>query len=706
MRFPYRDTLRPRSPVSPCRCIAVGALFVIYSAPLFWPPGPVMPVTPADAEFLERLFPGVPPLWVVVRLAALAVLVMMLAGASPLITRQLFPLVSADPGPSRVRILRPLALVVAVVHALSAPWAFRLGAIGQNAYFLMLLAPALLLAVPSSFPAQWRPLRARRGFPVAALVLLWTVLRLVGDLGSPRIADVTDSFLGIVDMLPFAAQTKNFLVDAGDPHIRGMGAAVLFFHGLPLFQSGVVPLSVPWVQVFQILWIAASAAGVGILARTLIGPKVSMIAVAVFLFAPYTRFVTENPGQFQVGPIYGTAIVLCAVAACRRRSEAALAALGAIAGIAVLFPPIVPVAALFVVLAAWHLRASWRRLWIGYAAALASFAAVVLPAIPNVYLRHGIPPMYLRLDGALTILEPALMSQLPIGSFDLAKSTAVRRPFDIVAAAVIAPFAHPRTPIRLLGDALFDPIGAALLAIGLAVCLRSALRSSLARLLLLFFGAALCPAFVSPVDRLDIIHALVLPVPAALLAATGFDVLRRQLPKGHGRRWAAAVAAAAICVGGSVLFDVVNPQILWESSFGIMFRVLQPEAADRVVVLNYPKGFHRNVESLYTGPITAFAGDRPVGYLEYGGGDFPRAELEAEGKDLLFWSRGVELDLKISDAVCAQWPGASLFEIWDQAHLGRVYAARVSNRGWEPRGSAGVRRTWDCMAARVPQADG
>jgi hypothetical protein len=88
---------------------------------------------------------------------------------------------------------------------------------------------------------------------------------------------------------------------------------------------------------------------------------------------------------------------------------------------------------------------------------------------------------------------------------------------------------------------------------------------------------------------------------------------------------------------------------------------------------------------LFTGPMTAYAGARPVGFLPYAGGPLPDAGLAAEGKDLLFWSPGLERDAAVAAALCAQWPDATLYEIRDEARRSRVHAARIGGAPWEPR---------------------
>ncbi len=674
----------------PIRAVLAALLLLAFALPLFAPPAPVR-VLAADASFLARLYPGVPPLWVAGRLVALALGALLLSGV-PVADRQPFRAAATGPRTGKGA-LRWLALGVALAHAVSALWVTRLGAAGQAAFVLMLGVPALLLAWPLRTPVP--PPRRAALVPVATLILLWTVWRLIGDLYSPRAADVIDTWRVLSDIETYLAQGKNFLVDGLDPDLPGVPATPLFFQGLPLFQSGLVPVSFQCMQVLQILWLGASAVGVAALARTLVGARGMLIAVAVFLFAPYTRFMPLNAGPYVVGPMYSTAIALCAVAACRRRSEAALAALGAVAGLALSYPGVAPTIALYGALTAWHLRRGWRARWLGCAVGLASFAAAGLGTVPYIYTLGGMAAEHLRMQGVFTLLEGVAQGQLPIGgTVDLAVSSVVRRPLDIAVGALLSPFANARIAIRLWGDALFDPLGTVLIAVGVAACLRSARRSPVARFLLVFLAGALAPALLSNVDRPNMTRALVLPVPAALLAAAGFDVLRRQVGGGRGRRWAAAAVAAAICVGGVVLFDIVNPRILGASSLGLMFRAVQGDAAERAVVVNYPKPFSPHVQWLFVDPVARYAGKRPIAVVEDTGREIPPPA--GVTRDLLFWSPGADVDLQLSRGVCAQWPGATLYEIWDESGLARVLAARVGGREWKPADALARWRSSSC----------
>jgi len=336
-------------------------------------------------------------------------------------------------------------------------------------------------------------------------------------------------------------------------------------------------------------------------------------------------------------------------------------------------------------------------MWVGIAVAIALFAAVVVPAVTNV-LRPDQIASHVRWDGSLAVIDAALCGQLPLRDYSAFRGGVPPYPTDIVASALLAPFAHPRVAVLLLGDSLFDALGGALIAIALAACLRTLLVSQTARLLLLLLLAALSPAFVSPVAVVDIVHAVVLPVAAAILAAGGYFVLQQQVPLLQARG-VAGIIAIAIAINGSILFDVINPRILSASSLGIMYRVLRPDEADRVLVLTYPQKFGLITRWLSVGPITAYAGQRPVGYLEYNGREIPADDFAAEHKDLLFWSYGYDLDVAMPEKICRQWPAADLYEIWDEARLGRAYAARVGGASWQPNAPAGTWRRWNCAAS-------
>ena len=675
------------------RHVFVGMLcLLVYGVPLLYPPTSAPPgtVPGPEAWLLQRIFPSVPATWVVVRLIALATAALLLSRKAAVFDAGA-PSPDATPASDRAQpVAGAVAIGIAVTQLCVSPWAGRFGPMGQFLYLSTLFFPALVLTSPARrWPARWAP----DAVLTASVVALWVAMRCMTDVGSARVADVGERWQGWLDILDFVAQRKNLLTDLFDPNVPGVGGVLLFLHGVPWFQLKVLTPTIPLTQLFQFVWLAIGAIGVAALARMGIGARVAPLAAAVFLFAPYTRFFAIFPGPSLAGPLYVTAVALCALVALRRRSESALAALGAAVGIAVTLPTALPVVAFVVAAVAWGLRDAWRDVWRGGVAGLAACATAVVPAFPAV-LSSSWWGRHLPWHGSISVLDATLLGQLPLHMGQPADAMVPWRSVDHVVSALLAPFAHPRISTRLWGDTIFDPLGAALIAIGVAVCVRSLRTSVPARVLLVFFVAALSPAlFVSPVDVVDIAHAVALPVPAALLAAVGFAAIGRA----SGTLGTLAVTLA-VCLGGTLVFDVVNPRILGASSFGIMHGALSSKDADRAIVLAYAKDFVRPTNMLFIGPISAF-GPRPVGYFEYGGGEFP-ADLTGGGKDLLFWSRGYEQDFDTKTSLCRQWPQATFYEIWDPAHVGRVYAARVSDRAWEPQAPIHRWQSAPCPAAR------
>lgn len=684
-------------------------MLLVYALPLFFPPPPVPlgTVTPPDAWLLARIFPGVPASWVAVRLLALTGAALLLSGAargmlpttlggSPWRGRSRSAAPDAAPPATAPPIARASALAFALLHLGAAPLAATLGPVDQIGYLAALAVPPLLLTTPESW-ALLRSRHWRRGAGLSLTVIAaWAGWCLLHDLDSPRVADVVDGWRAWVDLMAFVDQGRNLLVHLLDDGLPGIGGLVCAFHGMTFYQTSALSLSLAHVQMFQIASLAGCAAGIGLLARLMIGAGAAPIAIAVFLFSPYTRFVALAPGPFVAGPAYATAIALAAWAAWRWRSEAALAALGAAVGIGVQYPGVLPTVVCFLALTVWQLRDSWRERWVGIAAGAASCLAVVVPALAEVLKPQDLFS-YHRWDGLVSIIDAGLLGQLPVGIAPPAFAGVTARPWDILVAASLAPFANPRIGVRLMGDAVFDPLGGALLAIGIVACLCVVHRSWLAFVLLAFLGAALGPAYVSPVDVVDIVHAVVLPVPVALVAALGFVTARGALfGAGAVAARATALVTMAVAVGGTILFDVVTPRVLAASAPGIMFQVLRPEDADRALWVSYGPRFFRPTKTLYIGPITAFGGPRPVGYLGWDEAELPAADFAHEGKDLLFWSFGFDWEFTMRETICRQWPAATFYEIHDRARLGRTYAARLGGAPWQPSGADGRWRAWDC----------
>jgi len=677
------------------RLVLGAVLFAIYALPLVWPPATVPWTT--DAGLLGRLYPSVPAAWSAVRLLALAAALAVL-GAAP--AHGPFIACTADRAAAARGGLRLAALGIAVAHLVVAPFASRFGASGQLAYLAALAIPPLLLALPTGTRAPttgaWR-----EWVPPLAVVAAWLALCLVRDVGSPRTMDAVDGWRAVVGVQALIARGGNVLTDLLDPDLPGLGALGMVFLGVPAFQATGVPVTIPAMQIAQTAWLAVAGIGIAALARLLVGPSAAPVAVAAFLFAPYTRFVGMLPGPFVVGPLYVVAIALGVVAVWRRRSEAGLAALGGLAGAALTMPGVIPVAGCLVLIALWCVRRAWRETWVGLACFTASFFAIVIPAATDV-IRPERMGQHFGAHGVASLLDRALLGQLPVGAFSAARASQVPRPLEVVLGALLEPFANPRLSIRLWGDAIFDPLAALLFGLGVIACVRAARREAGARVVLVLLLATLAPAFVSPVDIVDVVHAVAIAVPVALLAAAGFRFVSGALP-GSARSTTAAILVASACaLGGIVLFDVTSPRMLGASATRLAVQATAPADADRTLVLDYPTRYGIDARWLFVGPMTAFGGARPLGYLRWDG-DPPVAELAAEGRTLLFWSPGLEADLGVSATVCRVWPDTTISTFKDAARQSSVLAARIGGPAWQPRLDAATIQRCDARSSATPR---
>ena len=666
------------------RLVLAALLFAAYALPLFWPPASA-PVA-ADAGLLARLYPGVPALWTGLRLLSLAASLALLGGC---LTREPFLSGAAAAAPAAHRVLRLAALAAATALLVAAPFAGGFGPGAQMLYLAALFLPALLLALPSgaraasATPVLTSAATWRDWLTPLAVVAAWLALCIVRDVGSPRTMDVVDGWRAIVAVHAHLARGGNVLADLLDQDLPGLGAHAMAFLGVSLLQATGTAPTIPAMQVMQLAWIALTGIGIAALARSLVDRRAAAVAVAAFLFAPYTRFVGVLPGPFVVGPLYVVAIALCVVAVWRRRSEAALAALGALAGAALTMPGVIPVAGCLTLVALWRVRREWREAWVGLAAFTATFLAVVIPAATNV-IRPERMGQHFGGHGIAALLDQALLGQLPVGTFAAARASQVQRPLEIVLGALLEPFANPRLSIRLWGDAIFDPLTALLFGLGVIACVRAARREAGARLVLVLLLATLAPAFVSPVDIVDIVHAAAISVPVALLAAAGFRQLAGALVVPARVSAAAALVATACAAGGIGLFDVAGPRVLGSSAAGLAVRAVDPADADRALVLDHPTRFGIDARWAFVGPIAALGGERPLGYLRWDGAP-PVADLAADRRTLLLWSPGLESDLGVSATVCRTWPDATLYRFGDAAGGSSVLAARIGGSPWQPR---------------------
>jgi hypothetical protein len=671
---------RRRGPALPLLLVL---LLAGYALPLFAPPGGSLPApAPPDAALLNRLFPGVPVWWVVGRLACWAAVVAFVLRwnpgwpAPPAAAPQRTPEQEAV-SPRRMR----LALGSAILQLAVLPWAPDFGRAAQLLYVAWFaLPPALLMP----WHRTVRGARDRRlWLVVGGIVCGWLLLRVPATWRSPRSADLLDTWIGL-----------RFLAETADPGFNLLTGRVLpgsgSFHfifqgaGLGSMVGGVPPLAV--AQAAQVFWLAWAAVGVGWLGRRLFGHAAAAVSTAAFLFSPFASMMLLAPLPFFFYQLVIVGLLVLVVKVHDDRSLPALATLGALAGITATLHSAALVAGVVFCAALWS---AWRRPRlpaIGVAVAISLFGGAMLTGLSDLRaMASGSFAAYTWGRAQWAGHEMAGFGQISPATSEYVVEGAISEPFDTPVSALLAPFALPRIPMRTLGDTLFDPIGASLSAIGVAACLGALRVSWVARLLLATLFVAILPASVSSQDRIPVIRLAATPVPMALLAGTGWQILRRWLEPARWVTLATAAVATACALGGMVVFDIVNPRILASSSTTLTLQALAhntPPGGAAVLDHRKPKTF-------------------PYWYLDEIIGAIPRpslmvrvydhpnslrrgAETEEPCAELIFWNPGLEEDEHVSRALCEQWPGAALYTLTDAAGGSRAFAARPRGPGWTP----------------------
>ena len=651
------------------------------------------PLPDATKSTVERIFPGVPSWWMALRLVLLG------AGAWLLVRAQSLP--AADtlvgdavgaPSPRRVG-LSIAAGAVALACALGRE---QLSRAGQLAFVVSLLAPAALLLTRVPMRPATSDARRRLRRIEWLVIALWIAWRVPLSLHASRPADLIDTWLGFQYVQETIAMPRNLLVEGFLP---GMSGLYLILQGAPVFGAGGIPLSFVTLQLVCFAWVVATALGVAQLARLWIGDAGALLALCVFLAAPLTLMMPLGPTPYFLGPGVGVAMLLLAEAVVRRKSAAALVALAPLLALSPAVPLALPAAVFAAVRAGWALAAGMRFPRTIFVAAALPLLAAAWVAAPRPAAMGAMVGAYVEKHGEWDGLERALFGQTtPV---DVARAWEKPLPglLDVPLAGLVAPFAVARTPMRGWGDSIFDPLGTALIAVGVALCLRSLLRSARSRWLLLMLGLTLLPGMTSSFDRPSITRMSTILLPASLLAALGAGRLAEFVLPAFRARTLAALAAG-VALGGALLFDVVNPRILAASWLSLAIDAASDRPDGRTLVLDHPATL--DVSWLHTARIAAEVPAPPIEALSIDRiADLTTAlDAASAATHVVFWSPALERDLAIAAALCERWPRAELFRIEDRPRHSHVFAARIGNGAWAPALPAARWVATSCEAAR------
>lgn len=661
-------------------------LLVAYAALLFVPPPAMWPAPPSgDQGVSDRLFPGVPAWWVLARLGCLligtALLVAVLRHTPAGIA---WP--ASDQAAEKTRRawrtrIQWAAVAVALLHAAAGFYADRLGPLGEVVYFAFLAVPALLL-LAAECDCSWNRLRERIGAlgPLLVVPALWLVARVPVAWHSPRAATSVDSWL-MLDRLSDVVTGKQRVLS--DSAIPGLSNAYMMLDGVFLLGEEHLSHLYPWLQGIRFFWTALCAVGIGSLVRRTVSQPAALVGQAVFLFSPIVLMFPFDPQPLYLGPASSVALLLLVLAVRTSGSAAALAAFGAVAGFSGRIPHLFVLTVLLGCAMTWLVLRSRPRPWVAALAAAGSFAAAVIPELPDPETMTQTIDTFARGQGQLLGISRVLLGQdspmLAAASLGAGRAGAI----DVPLGALLAPFAIARTPIRLLGDTLLDPAGTILLALGLALCLRDAVRHRLALVPPLLWLAGAATAVVASGDAVS--HTRLVPAlpPLAWVSAIGFEALRRaSAPAGSGTLLAVVTVAASM-LGGIVIFDGVNPRIVASSWVTIALEAVPRHGPDAgadadVVLVDYDTTF------LHTGKMAAQVPARPLTFLAAGAFEVVVLNGSAPPTRVHLWSPAVEEGGKVSQRLCARWPDTTLYVMQDRAGLSEAWAAAPPGRHWRP----------------------
>jgi hypothetical protein len=654
------------------RAVPWALAILLLAVPILAPLYPPASAPTGDTGTWSRVYPGVPGAWVALRLVALAAgaaLVATLSGAGPWTTA---PHIARAPEPRRAMAVAATGVAVLLLGlALRADGLSR----GMQLAFLVLLAvPALLLRVRADADERSRGLRSA-AWTSAGVIALWLGVGLVAWPHAPRSADAVDTWLGFQFLGAASLDGRNILREG---FLTGMNGVPLFLQGLPLFGPGRLEPSFGVVQAFHALWLALSAALVARLAARWIGGAAAPIAAAAFLFSPFVLLFPMNPTAYFQGPLYTAILLTLLDRFWRTGSAAALAGLVALGAVAATNPAATPVVAVVGVVTACRAWRGPRPAPLPALAALLVGVAALLATAPGPGALRAMAVSYTALVGDWDGLEAVLLGQRTPFDVPALWGSGWRGPADIALGAVLSPFAVARTPLRLWGDVLLDPLGGALAAVGIALSLRGARREPALGFLLALLAAALAPGVTSSYDRPSHTRMFCMPVPLALASALGFEALRRAFPRA---RALTPAALAGVAAGGLAVFHVVTPSLLPSSALTLAFESRPP---DEAVLLEHPPPW--DPSWLHVRRLANALPEKPLRVAAFRDAGSLAAPSDGDGPvgPVLLWSPALEYDLHVGEVVCARFATARRYTIVDRIGRSRLLAADVAGSGWEP----------------------
>jgi len=656
---------------------------------------------PADADLWGRIFPGVPALWVIARLALLgfgaAVLFAALGRRSPL---QLGAIRADTPTSLRADgWSQGLALAATLVALYFATAVRNFERAGEALWFFGLAIPALVLA--SSEARGWCSLlrtNARSILNLFTVPGLWLAFSLATAWRSPRAASIVDMWIMIDRLRDVVTGAKRALSDSATP---GHSNAYMMLEGLPWMRDARLDVTYVDLQAAHFVWALFSGVAVGLVAWRLLDRRAAPVAQAVFLFSPYALASAYSPGPTLVAPMCTIALLGLWLLARDHRSLAATAAFGAVAGFSGTEPTAALIGLLLCAVMGWMLLRMSPLPWIGLTLAPLIALAATLPALPNLETLSLMADKYTFGRRQLVGIQAILFGQESPARVLEYMSGASPFPYDLPIGALLAPVAIARTPLRLWGDSLLDPLGGALAAAGVLLCVGSLIRSRAAGLVFTILLLSLLQGSTAAGDAVSHGRLAAALVPLALLAAATVSGLRRLLIPRRAAGWFTGLIIFLVAAGGAFTFTRVNPRLLAASWLTITLQALGSHPIDAEPILLTPGGT-RNISWLFVDRIAELLPSPPVPVRSL---DILRESTPpmSDQPRIYFWSPALHSTDGPDAILCDHHPGAAVFQVTDEAGLYSAYAAVPTGARWTPRVERG---RWSVRFCDAPQCGG
>jgi len=653
--------------------LAVAGLVVtlaLVAVALGAPPS-LEPYPPAsDASLIARVFPRLPPSIALARLALTALAVMLLSAAA----RPSWPdrMPGASPA-ARLDIGSAAVAIVAAAAGLAAWPVVRSASLAvQGGWLVALLLPPVIIGLRATRPV---PASSRASASAQAWLLpivVWFLWRVAALPAALRAADASDTWLALQRVQLVAAGEAALLTDSFLP---GATNAYMLLEGIPLLAMLDITPSFTTLRWAHAIWTVVAALALGDVLRRRLGVAVAAAGVTAFLFSPFMLHTCYSTLPIFLGPLFTVVLLWLVERAALERCAWATAMIGPVAGLAATVPALVPVAGLAVATgvvaggARRELRPAAVCLVLGFAAALA-------PSVPSPDTVARMIADYTTGSAVWLALERLLMGQLSPVFIVEAWRGGTPGILDVPVGALLSPWLAARTPMRLFGSSLFDPLTAVTFGVGIVSVLRCARGRREAIWLLLLLACAVAPGLLSSYDRPSHTRLFCAPVAISLIAAVGLSSL---LSAAVGRRWRAHATVAwlvAVALLGAGLFDHFDARRLERSFLGVALAASRTiDAPARVV--RYPD---RDASAwMHFDLIVATFGEDTTEVVDL---DVAAARIAAEPAAVWFVSPGLEQFSSAVRALCAVRPAARVAVLHDATGFSRAFAVRHGSDGW------------------------